>query len=96
MWLISSDDSVATTHIAGHLQLVQPSVVSASKCRVAAFSAPTRRVFESTDVLQLQTRATWNCEWGMAQFPSITWCNSGISTIDVLCSLAMIKDPVYP
>ena len=86
MWLITSDDSVAITHIPGHLHILPLGVVSGSKWSVGAFSAPAVLVGESPDVSRLKTRATWNCQWGMAQFPSMHWCNGGVPIVAALCS----------
>jgi hypothetical protein len=86
MWLITSDDSVATTHIPGHLQIVTPSVVFASKCSIGTFSAPATRVYDAPELLHLQKRATWDCQWGMAQFPSMHWCNAGVP---IVCALTL-------
>lgn len=86
MWLITSDDSVSTTHISGHLQIVTPSVVSASKCSIGTYSAPVNRVYEAPELLNLQKRATWDCQWGMAQFPSMHWCNAGVPIVTALSS----------
>jgi hypothetical protein len=92
MWLITSDDSVAPTYIPGHLQIVSPSVVSASKCSIGTFSAPATRVYEAPELLQLQKRATWDCQWGMAQFPSMHWCNAGVPIVAALCSQVTRED----
>jgi len=92
MWLITSDESVAMTHIPGHLQIVPPGAVFKSKCSFGAFSAPAMNACDSPLVSQLQTRATWNCQWGMAQFPSMHWCNSGIPIVAALSSLAPSDD----
>ena len=92
MWLISSDESVVMTHIPGHLQIVPPGVVSASKCSIGAFSAPAMQGSGEPVVSRLQTCATWNCQWGMAQFPSMHWCNGGVAIVAALCLFATSDD----
>lgn len=85
MWLLSSDDSIVTSLVPGHLRIVRPSAVGASKCNIGAVSAPTNQASTPPDIELLMARATWNCRWGMAQFPTMLWRNGGVSIVTTLC-----------
>jgi hypothetical protein len=85
MWLVSEDDSVSSSLTPGHLRIVMPAVVNASQCKIGTLSNPNLLASRSPDIEILKANASWNCSWGMAQFPSINWCNAGIPIISTLC-----------
>jgi len=78
MWLISDNDSLPSSAISGHLNIISWNTLVTSGCIIGALSTP----FFSDDLsLGLYPAAAWKCAWGMAQFPTMLWANGGIPLI---------------
>lgn len=84
MWLISANKSLPMSAISGHLNIVSRSTLATSGCTIGALSMPILMEDTSAEITAVQSAATWNCPWGMAQFPSVLWANGGIPILATL------------
>lgn len=79
MWLVSCNVRIPTTPTEGHLHIVVPGDVLSAECKIGSFSKPASVTIASEDLQAIQLSATWVCDWGFAQYPSMQWVNGGIS-----------------
>jgi hypothetical protein len=84
MWLASHAESITFGTIPGHLQIIDPSLLMNTDCNIGALSMPESHRALSCDLDLIQARATWKCRWGSAQFPTLSWCNSGVPILTTI------------
>ena len=85
MWLTSSSRDFAMVSNPGHLRIVPKATVLGSGCSIGALSKPAKACFVSNQLTELDAQATWICEWGRAQYPSMLWQNGGVPIITTVC-----------
>ena len=85
MWLISSSHEFAMVANPGHLRIVPKATILGNRCSIGALSKPATACFVSKKLSEFDVEATWNCEWGRAQYPSMLWQNGGVPIVTTLC-----------
>jgi hypothetical protein len=85
MWLISSSHEFAMVANPGHLRIIPSARVIGTRCSIGALSKPAAACFVSNQLTEFDAEATWICEWGRAQYPSMLWRNGGVPIITTMC-----------
>lgn len=85
MWLTSSSHEYAMVANPGHLKIVPKATVLGTGCSIGSLSKPAEAFFVSNQQTELDDQATWICEWGRAQYPSMLWQNGGVPIVTTMC-----------
>jgi hypothetical protein len=86
MWLFSSSHELAIVANPGHLRIIPSTRVIGTGCSIAGLSKPAAVCLVSDQLAEFYADATWICEWGRAQYPSMLWQNGGVPIISAMCS----------
>jgi hypothetical protein len=86
MWLISSSHVFAMVANPGHLRIIPKASAIGTGCSIGALSKPAAACLVSDHLTEFDAEATWICEWGRAQYPSMLWRNGGVPIITTMCS----------
>lgn len=84
MWLMAANSGFPTSGLAGHLSIVSKNTVVASRCIIGALTTPIDLGNQLPDLRDLISPATWACDWGSAQYPSMLWANGGVPILSTL------------
>jgi|GEM_PF-977334 len=85
MWLISSSHELAMVAYPGHLRIIPSARVIGTGCSIGALSKPAAACFVSNQLTEFDAEATWICDWGRAQYPSMLWQNGGVPITNTVC-----------
>jgi hypothetical protein len=86
MWLISSSHVFVMVANPGHLRIIPKASAIGTGCSIGALSKPAAACLVSDQLAEFYAEATWICEWGRAQYPSMLWRNGGVPIITTMCS----------
>jgi hypothetical protein len=89
MWLISSSTELAMVANPGHLRIIPKSSAIGTGCSIGALSKPAAACFVSNQLTEFDAEATWICDWGRAQYPSMLWQNGGVAITTTVCRLSV-------
>jgi hypothetical protein len=89
MWLISSSNELAMVANPGHLRIIPKSSAIGTGCSIGALSKPAAACLVSDQLAEFYAEATWICEWGRAQYPSMLWQNGGVAITTTVCRLSV-------
>lgn len=85
MWLTSSSRDFSMVANPGHLRIVPEAVVLGNRPSLGAPRKPAEACFISSQLTEFEAEATWICEWGRAQYPSMLWQNGGVPIVTTMC-----------